>query len=305
MIVLFFIVWYNDDGDNMIDLHLHTTYSDGAYSVRELIDILNENNIKYASITDHNSIDALIEYEENGYDKLYKGKMIRGTEIQTLVNGYLIEVLVYGYDIDKFKKFMDDGRKKFWEFHHNAYKKLLSIADELGLKYIEPDRELQNGYYCNMKFQDAIHSCREYNKNIIDEKILDDHLYFYRNEFQNPESKFFVDNTESFPKLDEVIREAHNCGALVFLAHIDEYQAIDDKMGFLEYLVDNYEIDGIECYHPCINDKRRKEYKKFVSEHNLLMSAGSDFHGPHLSHRRNIKTFASLDCVNWIKNIVH
>ena len=89
----------------MIDLHLHTTYSDGAYSVRELIDILNENNIKYASITDHNSIDALIEYEENGYDKFFNGKMIRGTEIQTLVNGYLIEVLVYNYDIDKFKKF--------------------------------------------------------------------------------------------------------------------------------------------------------------------------------------------------------
>lgn len=43
----------------MIDLHMHTTYSDGKYSVLELLDRLNKNKIKIASITDHNSIDAL------------------------------------------------------------------------------------------------------------------------------------------------------------------------------------------------------------------------------------------------------
>ena len=108
----------------MIDLHLHTKYSDGAYTVKELIDILNKNNIEYASITDHNSIDAHIEYQENNYKELYKGKMIPGTEIQTLVDGYLIEVLVYNYDIPKLKEYMTNNRRLFWEFHNNAYKEL-------------------------------------------------------------------------------------------------------------------------------------------------------------------------------------
>jgi predicted metal-dependent phosphoesterase TrpH len=279
---------------------MHTKYSDGQFEVKDLLNILNEKQIKYASITDHNSIGAHLEIRENNLYELYNGIMITGVEIQTLVDGYLIEVLVYNYDIDKFKKFMDDGRNKFWEFHHRAYKELLNIADNLGLKYIEPDRELQNGYYCNMKFQDAIHACREYNKNIIDEKILDDHLYFYRNEFQRPGSLFFVDNTESFPKLEDVINEAHNSGALVFLAHIDEYKAINDKMLFLENLINNYNIDGIECYHPSIDTDRRTLYIKFANDNDLLISAGSDFHGSHLPHRTGIKTIATLNDISWL-----
>ena len=49
----------------MIDLHMHTTYSDGQFNVRELLRILNEKGIKYASITDHNSIEAHKEIKEN------------------------------------------------------------------------------------------------------------------------------------------------------------------------------------------------------------------------------------------------
>ena len=104
----------------MIDLHMHTTYSDGNYSVLDLIKILNENNIKYASITDHNSVDAHVEFEENGYSSLFNGNMIRGVEIQTVVDGYLIEVLVYNYDLNKFKKIVDEAKVKFWNYHKQA-----------------------------------------------------------------------------------------------------------------------------------------------------------------------------------------
>lgn len=45
----------------MIDLHMHTKYSDGQFEVKELICMLNDKGIKYASITDHYSIGAHIE----------------------------------------------------------------------------------------------------------------------------------------------------------------------------------------------------------------------------------------------------
>lgn len=287
----------------MIDLHMHTKYSDGQFEVKELIEILNERGIKYAAITDHNSIGAHIEIRDNDLYRLYDGKMITGTEIQTLVGDYLIEVLVYNFDIDKFNEYIESTRKTFWEFHHSAYKKLLDKADKLGLKYIENDKELQNGYYCNMKFQEAIAACLDYNKNIIDERILTDHLYFYRNEFQNPNSKFYVDNKKAFPKLDDVIKKAHECGGIVFLAHIDEYQAIENKMDFLEKLINEYDIDGIECFHPAISEDNRYKYMEFAKNNKLLISAGSDFHGEHLSHRRNITTIATLEDIDWIENL--
>ena len=288
----------------MIDLHMHTKYSDGQFEVKELINILNEKSIKYASITDHNSIGAHIEMRDNSLYDLYNGKMITGVELQTLVDDYLIEVLVYNFNIDKFNKYIENTRKTFWEFHENAYKELLKKGDKLGLRYIEPDRELGNGYYCNMKFQEAIASCLDYNKNIIDEKILTDHLHFYRNEFQRVGSDFYVDNKKAFPKLDDVIKNAKEAGGIVFIAHIDEYQVISDKMKFLEEVFDRYDIDGIECFHPAINVENRLKYIEFCSTNGLLISAGSDFHGEHLSNRRNITTEATLDDIEWLNNII-
>ncbi len=285
----------------MIDLHMHTTYSDGANDVKNLIKTLNDKGIKYASITDHNSVDAHIEFRDNNYQELYNGKMISGVEIQTIVDDYLIEVLVYDYDLDALKEFVDESRRTFWEFHHEAYEKLLEKAKIMGLKYIEPNKPLKNGYYCNMKFQEAIAACYDYNKNIIDEKILSNHLHFYRNEFQRYGSDFYIDNKKAFPQLRKVIEAAHNAGGKVFLAHIDEYQAIPNKSDFLNYLVNNYDIDGIECFHPAINKENRIKYINYCKDNNLLISAGSDFHGPHLSHRMEITTEAILDDISWIK----
>lgn len=285
----------------MIDLHMHTKYSDGQFNLENLLKILNDKKIMYASITDHNSVDAHIEFMNKHLDKVYKGKMISGVEIQTLVSDYLIEVLVYDYDVLSFKKYVDGTRDEFWQFHNDAYNELIKRARSLGLKYIEPNRSLENGYYCNMKFQDAIAACYEYNKNIVDPEILTNHLGFYRNEFQRVGSLFYVDNKKSFPRLEEVILEAHKSGGKVFLAHLDEYRAIPDKMDFLKYLITNYEIDGIECFHPAINCDNRDKYIKFCRDNNLLISAGSDFHGNHLEHRKNINTEASLKEIDWLK----
>lgn len=285
----------------MIDLHMHTKYSDGDFTLRELIEKLNEEKIEYASVTDHNSLDAHIEFERDNYNKLYNGKMIKGVELQALVGEFLIEVLVYDYDLYEFKKFIDKTKENFWTFHLNAYKELLNIADKIGLKYIEPKKEIQPGYYSNMKFQDAIKSCYEDNIKIVSDKILSDSVYFYRHEFQNVNSPFYVDNKSAFPKLEEIIKEAHKCHGKVFLAHIDEYKIIENKLDFLKLLKNNYEIDGIEVYHPSINDKKRIEYMNIAKKYNWLISAGSDFHGPHLEHRKNINTSATLEEISWIK----
>ena len=43
----------------MIDLHLHSTYSDGNKTLKQLIELCKEKNIKTISFTDHNSIKSL------------------------------------------------------------------------------------------------------------------------------------------------------------------------------------------------------------------------------------------------------
>ena len=48
----------------MIDLHLHTTYSDGTDCVSELLENAEKNNLEIISITDHNELGAYFELEQ-------------------------------------------------------------------------------------------------------------------------------------------------------------------------------------------------------------------------------------------------
>lgn len=289
----------------MIDLHMHTTYSDGIKNPRELVDLLNKENIIIASMTDHNNVDAHVEFERDGYAKYYDGQMIRGTELQTIYKDYIIEILVYNYDLKSFKEYVDYTRKRFWEFHEYAYQQLLKKADDLGLVYKENDKQLGGSYYCNMKFQEAIAACYEENKDKIPERLLTDLVYFYRSGFQSPDGLFHIDMKKGFPPLEEVLRAARYSRGVTSLAHIDDYDIKEDKIEFLSELYDTNKIDALECYHPVISLDNTKKYMDFANSNGILISAGSDYHGKkNLDHRHSINTPAKREEVTILSKIL-
>ena len=51
--------------EKFIDMHMHTTYSDGELTPDELINLAIENNIAVMSITDHNTIDGMKQVDRN------------------------------------------------------------------------------------------------------------------------------------------------------------------------------------------------------------------------------------------------
>ena len=80
----------------MIDLHTHTTASDGEFTPSELIDLAIDKNIKVLSITDHDTIDGLkaaVEYVKNK-DILF----IPGIELKAQCKSGQMHIL--GYNID-------------------------------------------------------------------------------------------------------------------------------------------------------------------------------------------------------------
>lgn len=82
-----------------IDLHIHTTCSDGTFSPKEIIDIAIQNGVDAISITDHDSIKSytseLFEYAKNREITL-----IPGVEMSTRYYGIGIHVLGYNFDIN-------------------------------------------------------------------------------------------------------------------------------------------------------------------------------------------------------------
>ena len=74
------------------------------------------------------------------------------------------------------------------------------------------------------------------------------------------------------------------------------------------YILDNYTIDGIECYYTTFTPKQHEEISNICKQHHLLMSGGSDFHGTCRPEVDIAKGYGNLETpteviTNWISKI--
>ncbi|MBR4993813.1 MAG: PHP domain-containing protein, partial [Lachnospiraceae bacterium] len=92
----------------MIDLHVHSTYSDGTYTVEELVDYAVNKGLSAIALTDHDTIDGLDEIIDYAKDKPVE--VIPGIEFSTEYEGKDIHILGYFFDYsdENFKKKLVD-----------------------------------------------------------------------------------------------------------------------------------------------------------------------------------------------------
>ena len=80
----------------MIDLHVHSTHSDGTFTVQELVDYALEKGLSAIALTDHDTVDGLDEIME--YAKGKPIEVIPGIEFSTEYEGK--DVHIVGLYID-------------------------------------------------------------------------------------------------------------------------------------------------------------------------------------------------------------
>ena len=80
----------------MIDLHWHTTNSDGTDITIQLLKKAQEKGITLLSITDHDTTKAYFDIDNININEYYNGKIITGIEINCVFNNIKIELLGYG-----------------------------------------------------------------------------------------------------------------------------------------------------------------------------------------------------------------
>ena len=88
--------------NNKVDLHTHTTKSDGTYTPNQLLLEAENKGIQLLSITDHESVEAYYDIDKT----IFSGKIISGIELRTTCFGINIELLGYGFDINKMRNFL-------------------------------------------------------------------------------------------------------------------------------------------------------------------------------------------------------
>ena len=261
----------------MIDLHIHTTSSDGSDEPIDILIKAQQSGLKYISITDHDSIGSYKKLREIKIDNYFEGKIIPGCEFSVVHKGKPIEVLGYGINLDAIDSTDIVSDEKFLERENTYLKKMMDVCRNLSLKYSN-NLSVKGGKYFATQI---IHSdLRKYpeNEKHFTKEIWGSVNAFYRTCVSNEESPFFLDQTKSYPTVQEAATLIKKAGGKAFLAHLYGY-FVEDHEEFLNSIISLNALDGIECYHSLHTIDSTKYLLNYCKEHQLYASGGSDYHG--------------------------
>lgn len=262
----------------MIDIHTHTTYSDGTLTPGELLEEAHQKKLTIISITDHNTIGAYEELKNPNIREKFEGMIIPGIEITTTYHGETIEVLGYNFNLDMMSELLKESVLTFEEKQIQEYNLIKKQYQKIGVIFDEENIEFNpKKESCRVSFWKEIKSHPENNCLFLEEKSKEETSSFTRNEIYNPKSPLYVDESSLFPSLEKAIAMIHESGGLAFLAHTFAYSP--NIANSLLDILDNYKLDGLECFYTTFTEEQSNYLVSLCKEKGLYMSGGSDFHG--------------------------
>lgn len=260
----------------MIDLHLHTTYSDGTDTVEELLQNAEKLKLELISITDHDEVGAYFELEKHPEIRnKFSGEIIIGSEIKSIFENTNIEILAYGIDYKKIQIKREDRSK----VQNDILKHFIKVGKELGIKCNENifvDSTDKNKIYGSWVYVDEVTKYPE-NEEIIKKLGGFDRTLFYRQFESNVNTPFYYDTSIYYDDCNTLIKKIHDAGGLAFLAHGLIY-AFEDCRKSVEKIITTTDIDGLECIYPLFSEDDKTFMINLCKKYNKFISGGSDYH---------------------------
>ena len=249
----------------MIDLHSHTKASDGEKTLEELIDLAISKNISTLAITDHDTVDGL-EIAEN-YAKNKNIKIIPGVELSAHVEKGQMHILGL---------FVDYKNTKFLE-KLNYLKKSRALRND---KFINELNKM--GYQITMKELKVVSGGKTIGKPHFAKVFLSKNYIKTKNEmfdnfFNKPPLNKYKRDSYSPKDSIKMIKEA---GGIAILAHPQTLKLSFDELRDKIKELKSYGLDGLECYHSNQTPEEMIEFNKIANELGLIITKGSDYHGP-------------------------
>ncbi|HET8578827.1 MAG TPA: PHP domain-containing protein [Methylomirabilota bacterium] len=244
-----------------VDLHSHTTASDGTYTPRELVREAARRGLRVLAITDHDSTDGLAEAMEEaaGHRPL---EIVPGIEINCDVEGAEIHILGYymDYGAEWFQGFCRTQRE---ERRQRVYRMADRLAS-LGMP-IDPGEvfALVREGSAGRPHVAQVMVARGYVKSV--REAFDKYLASGR--------PGHVPRKKLTPA--EAVRLIRKAGGVPVFAH----PGLADRDALIPGLIEAG-LMGIECYYAEHSAAQRAGYLQICKERGLVATGGSDFHGP-------------------------
>lgn len=256
--------------EKIIDMHIHSNYSDGEFSPDEIIKMAIDSGIGTMAITDHDTINGIKTIDRNkDFIKESGINIIDGIEVNCKSDKGALHVLGYDFDINnkKLNEWLEELRS-------NRLNATLSVMEQI-----------KRDYGIVFNYQDIINMI---NKNNIGRPDLARLCIKYGfcntvseafNIYLNP-AKEKVKGTNKRIEYEECFKLIKNSGGLVILAHPNSLLLNNNELDCLILDMKKCGLDGIEVYHSSFSKKESDFYIFLAKKYNLLISGGSDFHGP-------------------------
>jgi predicted metal-dependent phosphoesterase TrpH len=262
----------------MIDLHLHSAYSlDGEIDPKDLLNQCHMRGLKIIAITDHNDCRAYSDISNMAKEKGMT--LLSGIEIDCLCGDLPLHLLAYGIDVD-----------------YPEIQKLCQRQFRLELEASQKRIEAINRYGFDLSLDDFSHLQNEViTPEDIGEVLLRSTSFLrhpqllpYRKDGlrgDNPLVNFYWDFYSKdkpcyipmeYPSVNEVIKLIQGAGGISILAHpgVTFKGHAHDINGLIDL-----GIDGIEAFSTYHSHDQTMSYLEMAQEKDLLITAGSDFHG--------------------------
>ena len=266
----------------MIDLHMHTTYSDGADSLIEVLKKAESLKLEYISITDHDTCEGYKELAKLDVKKYFSGQIINGVEIKCAYKKRLIEILGYKVDPKVINNFMEEFHKtKSKEILQQKYFDILhERCTDMGLVMSKKEEIEFNPKtdWASIKIYNDI-KAHEENKLKVPDDFWSEFNIFSKKYCGDVNYPLYIDKSEDYLQLDEAIKLVKDAGGLVFLPHIFIYKWAEDKKKLLDDIVAEYDVDGIECMHSEFSQDDIDYLLNYTQKNHFYRSGGSDYHG--------------------------
>jgi hypothetical protein len=263
----------------MIDLHSHSTASDGSYSPSALVGLALERGLSALALTDHDSVAGLSEAEAAASGTALR--LIRGVEVEIVFGPGEFHLL--GLRLERLGGELESVLERLFRAREDRNRRILDKMRDAGFPATMGDLRAVAGegtagrphIAALLVERKAVRTRQE-----AFDKYLAKGRPFY-------EAKDCLE-------LGEAMRVVKESGGLAVVAHP---LSLFVSWGRLATLMDEWKelgIDGIEAYHPTAKIGHCRRVEKMARERGFRVTAGSDFHGAIRPDRKLGRTAGNL-----------
>ena len=248
-----------------VDLHIHTTASDGSDPPELLLKNLKKAGITTFAVTDHDTIDGALEMEKLVTEAF---RFIRGIEFSCQSPAGKCHILGYGFHPSHsiFLAALEEGKQLRQE---KLERRIRYLRSELGIELTEEE----NRWLRSLESPGKPHFGK-----IVVAHGLADSIDTAIQKYINP-CKVLRDRIEA----ETAVKAILAAGGIPVWAHPlggegEKRLTVEKFHAQLETLL-GYGIRGLECHYSRYETHDREFLTAQAKQHNLLISGGSDYHG--------------------------